>query len=552
MKLTTTRKRTIFSTIVASVLAFCVVTPSMAQSTGRTANNNNRPGLGARLGNAIKNEQAQNRQNQARTQQPAANPQVRTGAPQPPATAAQATKPTAQSPQIQTVNLKSSQKVGSATMVEVTLEANGDVLQTNVEGKTERAKMEIVAGFKYEEIFDQYSANGTLRSFRCYEKAGMKRKLGANVTIPLLDRSRKFIVSEFDGKHVRLYSSAGPMKYDQYALLSELAFNTTLLDRLLPGRDVKLGDDWIVDNATIAALLGVDAIENNTVRLTVTSVVDNFAEIELYQVGQKDANGVEAPSTLVCASEGASVALDLEGKFQFDLKSKRITWFGIHINERRSESVATPGLDLSATLKINLAPLDAPEKLDEETIAPLKKEVQTDQLKLYYNAQTAPWKFQHSRKWKMISDQEKVTELCYLENGEAIAQCNILSNGRIELSTKPTLDGYKEEIQKSLGSRFAEFKQEAAYDGPNDSSVYYVVADGAYDDIPFRWVYYLITDKDGNQATIMFEIRADMLEQYDDSGNDIVESFRLSPRQGAGLKESLEQQNSQTKEDTTK
>ncbi|MBR2004485.1 MAG: hypothetical protein IJ991_09945, partial [Thermoguttaceae bacterium] len=42
--------------------------------------------------------------------------------------------------------------------------------------------------------------------------------------------------------------------------------------------------------------------------------------------------------------------------------------------------------------------------------------------------------------------------------------------------------------------------------------------------------YYLVTDEAGNQATLMFEIRADMLDNYDDSGREIVETFRIVPR----------------------
>ena len=146
----------------------------------------------------------------------------------------------------------------------------------------------------------------------------------------------------------------------------------------------------------------------------------------------------------------------------------------------------------------------------------------------------------------MIEDGDKVTALCYLKGGEAVAQCNVLSNGKIDLSSKPTLAGYKDEIKKGLGERFVEFKQDASYDGPGEVSIYYVVADGYYDELPFRWIYYLVTDKEGNQATIMFELRADLLEQYDDSGNEIVESFRLVPRSVAGLREALENADTST------
>ena len=463
-----------------------------------------------------------------------------TGAPRPGAPKPTTPPQAPAAPQKESCVLRSSRAVGSADVVEVRMEASGEIIQTSKEGKTERSAMEVVAGFKYEERYTQYSTTGPIRTIRRYERAGMNRKLGANVARPLLDSSRKFIVSEFDGKTTRIYSEGGPMKDEQYALIHELPFSSTLLDRLLPNREVKLGEDWGLPDDLVVALLGVDAIENNTLRLTLTSVSDAFAEVELYQVGKKDASGSEAVSTLECASEGASIGLDIEGKLQFDLSANRITWFGLHIDERRSESVATPGLKWSATIKVNIAPLEEPDKLADKEISAFGNAPTPEQLMLYYNAQKGPWKFQHSRAWKMIEDGDKITSLCYLKGGEAIAQCNVLSNGKIDLSSKPSLEGYKDEIKKGLGERFVEFKQDASYDGPGDVSIYYVVADGYYDELPFRWIYYLVTDKEGNQATIMFELRADLLDQYDDSGNEIVESFRLAPRSVYGMRETLE------------
>ena len=507
---------TIAITCVATVL-FAWNAESMAQSA--------RNGVGTRAGQLA-----------APQRQPA-------GQPRQPVTAPQPNRPVAANPQQpakESCNLTSSHKPGAADVVEISLEAHGQVIQTLQSGKQESATMEVAAGFKYEERFDKYTPNGPARTIRQYEKAGMKRKIGANTALPKLDKSRKFVVSEYDGKKTQLYSLGGAMRDEQYALLHELPFNTTMLDLLLPNREVKLGEDWRLSNDAVVALLGVDAIENNTIHLSVTSIADNFAEVELYQIGDKDKDGKDGPSTLECAAEGASVSLDMEGKYQFDLNSRRITWFGINISERRSQSVATPGLDWNATLKINIAPLEKPDKLSDETIASMKLDPTDELLKLYYNAHKGPWKFQHSRKWKMIEDGAKITSLCYLDGGEAIAQCNILSNGKIDLTTKPSLAGYKEQIQKGLGERFVEFKEQAEYDGAGGVSVYYVVADGVYEESPFRWVYYLVTDKNGAQATIMFELRADLLEQYDDSGNEIVESFKLVPRSNEGVGQELQ------------
>lgn len=472
-----------------------------------------------------------------------ANPSGRAGVPTPrplPSQRLAAQAPARTAPRRQSCVLQSSRRVGSADVVEISLEASGDVSQTMQNGQVDRSPMEVVAGFKYEERFEKYSANGAVKTIREYEQAGMRRKFGGVVARPLLDASRKHVVVEFDGKKRTIFSPGGPFKSEQYSLLSELPCDTTILDRLLPNRAVKLGEDWRVSNDVVQALLGVDALENNTVHLTLTSIVDDFAEVDIYLQGDVDSKGVQAPSTLHCASDGATVAIDLEGKFQFDLKSNRLTWIGLRVDERRSESIVAPGLEWSATLQIKIAPLDEPTKLTDDVVADLRVPATPEALELYYNAQKGFWKFRHSRRWKMIEDGETAAALCYVVGGETVAQCNVLSNGKIDLATQPTIDGYKAEIRKGLADRFGTFVQEAVYDAPNGDSIYFVVADGQYEDVPFRWIYYLITDEDGNQATIMFEIRADLLDQYDDSGSRIVETFELVPRVDPAAKAAAE------------
>lgn len=515
-----------------------IIVASLSFQTSFGQNNaNNRSAVNSRIGSTLKNTtntqrnksserkpllQLGNKNDSVTTPHAAVSNQI-------PSKASTPASPLSQ-PTQESCLLVSGRKSGSTDIVEVSLEGSGDIFQTNQSGQFERAGIEFVAGFKYEERYEAYSPTGLIRTIREYEQAGMKRKFGSRLTRPLLDSSRKNIVTTFDGKKTSLYCPNGPMKAEQYALLNEVPCNTAILDRLLPNREIKLGESWQVPNDLLCALLGLEAIENNTVYLTLTSIVDNFAEIELYQQGGKDAKGIDLPSTLEGASEGASVGLNLNGKFQFDLTAKKITWLGLKISEHRSESVAAPGLDCNVTLKITVAGLDKPEKLTDDVVTKFQGPPQAEDLLLYYNAQTGPWKFQHTRRWKMIEDSSKVSALCYIDKGEAIAQCNILSNGRIDLSTQPTIEAYKDEIKKGLGNRFAEFKQDAVYEGADGLSIYYVVADGAFEDLPFRWVYYLITDPKGNQATIMFEIRAEFLDRYDDSGNEIVESFRFVPK----------------------
>ena len=431
--------------------------------------------------------------------------------------------------------LRSSRKIGTTDMVEIGIEGSGTVIQTLLgsEKTSPSDKMELVAGFCYEErILDWNPLLPTphLRSIRQYTQAGMRRNFQGMVTRPLLDFSRKNIIVDYNGQSLSLYSPAGPFKNDQFLLVSELPINSILLDYFLPNKEVKLGEEWTVPNNVLQTLLGLESIEANTVRFVLTAIVDDMAEVDLYLTGnQKDPEGKPLPSTIQGASLGASVAMDIQGKYQFDLKTNRMTWFGMTITEKRSESLVEPGLDWKGTVRIRIAPMEEPEELTDDRIAELDVSPTNELLSLVYNGQKGPWNFRHGRDWRMIEDGETAAALALIDHGDGIAQCNLMWNGKIDLESMPSLVGYQSELQKGLGEQFGQFVDASEYDDQEGRHIMSVVIDGKYDDVPFRRIYYLFTDKSGYQVTVMYDIAADKLDRFGDSGREIIESLNIIP-----------------------
>ncbi len=448
--------------------------------------------------------------------------------------ASQAPRPAA-GKQRESCVIRSSRKVGTTDMIEIGIEGSGTVIQTllGAEESAPSDKMELVAGFCYEERILEWDPAATiphLKSLRQYTQAGMRRSFQGTITRPLLDISRKNIIVDFDGSKISLYSPAGPFKNDQYLLVSELPLNSILLDYFLPNKEVKLGEEWTLSGSVLQALLGLESIETNTVRLVLTAIVDDMAEVDLYLTGnQKDAQGNPLPSTIQGASLGASVSMDIQGKYQFDLKSNRMTWFGMTIAEKRSESLVEPGLDWKGTIRIRIAPMESPDELTDEKLSELNLTPNDETFSLVYNGQKGPWSFRHSRDWRMIEDGETAAALTLVDHGDGIAQCNLMWNGKIDLESIPTIESYQNELQKGLGEQFGQFIDSSEYDDQEGRHIMSVVIDGKYDDVPFRRIYYLLTDKSGYQVTVMYDIAADKLDRFGDSGREIIETLNIIP-----------------------
>ncbi len=425
--------------------------------------------------------------------------------------------------------LKSARQVGKTDLIEIVVEGTGKVSIGKTPDAPTGEKMELVAGFRYEEQTSKYniSPKFDLECIRQYEQAGMKYQLGGRLIRPLLDASRKNIVCRFDGKTLNLFSPTGCLKSDQYLLLSDMPCNTLLLDLLLPNREVKLGEEWTISTDVLQAILNLEAIENNTARFVLTAIIDDIAEVDFYLQGGKDEKGELLPSTLEGAWQGASVAMELTGKYQFDLKTGRMTWFGLKAIEQRSDSLIEPGIDWTALVRVKIAPLAETKNLTPDVVHQLKVKETSELKQLYYDGKNGPWTFYHGRQWWMTEDTPQTAALCLIMNGEGVAQCNINANELVERDKMAPLSFYKEEIKKSLAERFGSFVKDMEFVNEAGYLVYAVVVDGEYDDMKLRWIYYLLTSPEGCQTSVVFEIRADMLDKFSSAGEQIVDSLRM-------------------------
>lgn len=414
-------------------------------------------------------------------------------------------------------SLKSSRTVGSCDLVEVLLEVVGQVKQVTPELKEVSDKMEVVTGFRYEERVDTFSTNpaNPLRSLRRYELARAKMNIGDTRKNPELENELKTVVCEVKDGDCILYSPSGLLRSEQMLLIEGLPGNTLVLDRLLPEKDVKIGDSWKIPEQTLMSFLYVDAIKTNETKAVLTAVTDDIALVEI--VGSVEAVYL-----------GALTELDVQVKYQFDLKSGRIVWLGVLLDQKRSIGHAAPGLEARARLQVKILPIEKPNVLSEAFVEKIRKSDSGEQnLKLRYEFDERPWSFQHARHWFIIVDDVKSTILRMVVDGDLVAQCQIQDMGTVAPGTMPSLKTFQSDLEKGLESSGAvtAFKEEAVH--PNGTREYHVILDGEVKNIPLRWIYYLLTDTKGNQRVVVFVLEEGKMELFDEEDIAIIDSFRI-------------------------
>ncbi|MDR0871158.1 MAG: hypothetical protein LBN39_10245 [Planctomycetaceae bacterium] len=416
------------------------------------------------------------------------------------------------------VLLASSRKRGAADLVETLLEVSGDVNEVDAEMKEATNKMEVVAGFRYEERLSQFSAAGSsLVSVRKYNLAKAKMKIGDVIKTPELDNELQTIVASLDGSKVALFSPNGSLRGEQLLLIEDLPGNTLTLDRLLPNKEVAVGDTWKISDSVLRSFLSVDAVTESNVEAVLTAVADKMAMVEV--VG--DVSGVYL---------GAATEMNIRAKYQFDMERQRINWLGLLIEEDRSVGHVGPGMNVVARLQVKVSPLDAPQSLTDDIVEGIDAKPNVQTLQLKYGGGKGPWRFSHDRSWYVFQDDVQATILRKLSKGELIAQCNIADMGKVDLKTMTTLDKFQKELSNGLGKNFG--KVAAAEEKQNKAGykVFTVLIDGTVDELNLRWIYNLLTDKDGQQAVVVFVVEEENLEAFGDADEVLLDTFRLGKK----------------------
>ena len=220
--------------------------------------------------------------------------------------------------------IQTGRQPGQFDRVEVRLEIAGDCLRKNDDGVVKRVAMSGLANLVYDEKTLDVAATpeGLTRSVRYYERADAVIKAGDEGNKPALRQERRFVGVELDACKATLFSPRGTLTSDELDLINQVPGNTLLLDQVLPGRPVAVGQKWKLADKFLAALVVVDEVRHSNVECRLTQVTPTLARMELSGNVSGTVNGVAAE-------------IELKAKCRFDRRSNRIDWFAMLISDKR-------------------------------------------------------------------------------------------------------------------------------------------------------------------------------------------------------------------------
>ena len=131
------------------------------------------------------------------------------------------------------------------------------------------------------------------------------------------------------------------------------------------------------------------------------------------------------------------------------------------------------------------------------------------------------------RRWRMMTDLRGNAMLRMIENDRSIAQCNLRTLARLEPGKQWTLEAFEQDVRRTLGNEMEDLLEADQRLSASGLRVLRVVAQGAVEGVPIRWIMFHFSDDSGRRLLATFTMSSDSVESFMSSDAQFADSFRF-------------------------
>ena len=347
------------------------------------------------------------------------------------------------------------------------------------------------------------------RSLRYYQQAKASFVVDGRADSTELRDSMRWIVVNPAESNADYYAPLGPMTRGELELV-QVPGASNLINRLLPEEPVSSEEKWQPSDRLLAEILGLDNVTANEVHSQVVNADQETVRMSM-------------SGKLIGSVEGVVTDVTLTGKFNYSRKDKRIVWVALAITENREIGVSTPGLSVTARLRMVIGPDADLQHLDQRAIERFGHQTSRPGTLLEHTSDNGDFSLLHDRRWHVFTERPAMTVLRCIEDDRMIAQCNI----RMLPATGETLtlEKFQKDIHQAQGEAIEQIVETQETKTAKGDRVLRVVAAGNASSTPIQWTYYHVSHKDGRRLSCVFTMTVDDVEQFGGEDLALIESL---------------------------
>lgn len=310
------------------------------------------------------------------------------------------------------------------------------------------------------------------------------------------------------GQRLQMASVMDVLSQSEFELIKNPADPLTYKN-LLAKKNVAIGDKWKIENDALADFLAVDRILFNETQFLLKDVVRDTAR--LYMLGKVDAT-----------IDDVATGLKISGIFDVDLSSGLVTDVRLNINEIREVGQVAAGFEGQSKIDIRLTEDRSCPQLSTDNLKKVTKSRRIKQ-KLQWSSDAGQFAVQYDPRWRVIAAEQEAAVMRYIDDGDLMAQCDIVQLPSRPANNPLTLAGYKTEVEKIIRSdNSAKIVDARELTTAKGHAALKIIVKGEERDVPVQWIYYHVASQDGRRLKFVFTLEQEIAGIFQPSDHRMV------------------------------
>jgi hypothetical protein len=391
----------------------------------------------------------------------------------------------------QTYPLAERAQPGDCFRVRLDLTVSGDI-KFNKDGKQLILRQDVSASHLFSERVLSVAATGLPdKVARVYEKAGSRTRINGEGNERQLRADRRLLVAQRQKDQTLVYAPAGTLTRDEVELTDH--FDTLVHTGLLPGRAVAVGETWKLPTPLVQGLCTFEGITEQNLVCKLDEVKGPSARVTVSGA----VTGIDL---------GALVKLTVEGSYEYDLGSSRLTKLEWKQREERDQGPASPAMTLQAATTLTRTPIDRPESLSDVALISVPEGFDPPVVltQLEYRDAKAGYSMVYARDWQTVSQSDEHLVMRLIERGDFVAQLTITPWTRAEKGKHLSPEEFHQAMAETPGWEPEQELQAGEVPAESGRWIYRISALGQLDSTKVMQNYYLVAGPEGEQIVLVF------------------------------------------------
>jgi len=448
----------------------------------------------------------------------------------------------------QTVTLPVPIAGSPATRVRLRLDVSGElVAPAGPDAAAERRPVTMQARFDFDEssAAPPQTGGGAFREvtpvLRRYADAAAEIRVGTEAVRAALAADARSVLVARIGTTPMPYLAGGFLSGEEHDLL-ETPFDPLLLEGLLSGTQVAVGDDWQVAADVAAGLLAIDTVESGAIDARLEEVSDGVARVSLSGIVDGAVDGVPTHVTIEGSFSTAARRVAADGGNQaaacFELWGP-VAQVAATLRERRQASHVAPGFDLEARIAVTQTPIavaeiravagrdDAVADSAEAAMRTPRRRGAGGPGRIWFSDPAGRFDLVRDARWRVVENGPGGLVMRLVDRGALVAQCSITA---LELppagAAPPAAADVERDVQRSLAGQASRTEPGEELVAADGSRIVRVASSGTAGGLPFQWIHYVVTAADGSRANATFMFESSLRRRFAEADRHLIEGLR--------------------------